>query len=139
MDREVPSNDRHINDSEFKDDYIVKCIGAFGPWQAKICVIAALVRSTGIWNMLSIVFLTPITVFSCVKFETDNVTFHVKNLTCYKNCVEYEFYEDLMFEKNLISEFNLVCGNAWKAGFTQTLIMLGSLIGVSLFGWISDR
>ncbi|CAB3260758.1 unnamed protein product [Arctia plantaginis] len=138
MEREVTSNDEHLIVSEFKDDYIVKSIGAFGPWQARICIIAALVRSTGIWNMLSIVFLTPKTEFSCVKFKTSNVTL-VKNSTCYENCVKYEFHEDVMFEKNLISEFNLVCDSAWKAGFTQTLIMFGSLIGVSLFGWISDR
>ncbi|XP_075972072.1 solute carrier family 22 member 13-like isoform X2 [Anticarsia gemmatalis] len=124
--------------SDSKDDYVVKSIGAFGPWQAKVCVIAAFVRSIGIWNMLSIVFLTPTTQFSCVKFE-NSATFDVKNSTCYDDCVEYEFHEDLMFEKNLISEFHLICNDGWKASLTQTVIMFGFLVGVSLFGWVSDR
>lgn len=125
-------------DSDFKNDYVVKSIGAFGPWQAKVCIIAAFVRSIGIWNMLSIVFLTPPTAFSCVQFE-NNATFNAENCTCYDYCVKYQFHEDVMFEKNLISDFHLICDDSWKASFTQTMIMFGFLVGVSLFGWISDR
>lgn len=124
-------------DSEFEDDYVVKSIGAFGVWQAIVCIIAALVRSAAIWNMLSIIFLTPTTVFSCKKFN-DNVTVDVINSTCYNNCIDYEFYEDV-FEKTLISEFGLICEDSWKASFTQSMLMFGFLVGVSLFGWISDR
>ncbi|KAF9799070.1 hypothetical protein SFRURICE_008580, partial [Spodoptera frugiperda] len=135
-DRRVSSTVRLL-ESDFEDDYIVKSIGAFGVWQATVCVIAAFVRLTAIWNMLSIVFLTPTTEFICTQFE-NNATIKAENSTCYSNCVEYKYYEDL-FDETLISEFGLICENAWKASFTQSMLMFGFLVGVSLFGWISDR
>ncbi|XP_047022623.1 organic cation/carnitine transporter 4-like [Helicoverpa zea] len=133
--RSTSSSENLLDD--FEDDYVVKSIGAFGVWQATVCVIAALVRSAAIWNMLSIIFLTPATQFVCVKFE-DNATVLAQNSTCYNNCVEYMYYEEVL-ERTLISEFGLICDGAWKASFTQSMLMFGFLIGVSLFGWISDR
>uniref|UniRef100_A0A2A4J566 Major facilitator superfamily (MFS) profile domain-containing protein n=1 Tax=Heliothis virescens TaxID=7102 RepID=A0A2A4J566_HELVI len=131
------SSSEHLVYSDFEDDYVVKSIGAFGVWQATVCTIAALVRSAAIWNMLSIIFLTPATEFVCVKFE-DNATVVAVNSTCYNNCVEYMYYEEVL-EKTLISEFGLICDEAWKTSFTQSMLMFGFLLGVSLFGWISDR
>ncbi|KAJ8733083.1 hypothetical protein PYW08_001381 [Mythimna loreyi] len=69
---------------------------------------------------------------------TDNATITAENSTCYNNCAEYKYFEDV-FEKTLISEFGLICENSWKASFTQSMLMFGFLVGVSLFGWISDR
>lgn len=138
MDREIRSSSSvNLVDSDFEDDYVVKSVGAFGVWQAKVCTIAALVRSAAIWNMLSIIFLTPTTEFVCIEFE-DNATTKIENSTCYNNCVEYKFYEDVL-EKTLISEFGLICEDAWKASFSQSMLMFGFLVGVSLFGWVSDR
>lgn len=127
----------NLVDCDFENDYVVKSIGAFGVWQATVCAIAASVRAAAIWNMLSIIFLTPTTEFVCIKFE-DNTTIKADNSTCYNNCVEYKYYEDV-FEKTLISEFGLICENDWMASFTQSMLMFGFLVGVSMFGWISDR
>lgn len=127
----------NLIDSDFQDDYVVKCIGAFGVWQAIVCIVAAVIRSVAIWNMLSIIFLTPSTEFKCVKFN-DSSVIDVENSTCYDNCAEYTFFEDVL-EKTLISEFGLICADSWKVGFTQSMLMFGFLVGVSLFGWISDR
>lgn len=73
----------------------------------------------------------------------DNIQFSipmpiVQNGTCYEDCVEYEFYDHVL-DETLVTEFNLICDDKWKAGFTQTILMFGLLVGVSLFGWISDR
>lgn len=124
-------------ESDFEDDYVVKSMGAAGKWQAIVCAIVASSRLIATWNMLAILFLTPTTEFKCIKFK-DNVTVDVQNSTCYKNCEEYEYYQDV-FETTLISEFGLICEKAWLASFTQTVLMLGLMLGVSIFGWISDR
>lgn len=131
------SSSDNLIDSDFEDDYVVKSIGAFGVWQGRVCAVAALIRAAAIWNMLSIIFLTPTTEFVCIQFE-DNTTVKAENSTCYKNCVKYKYYEDVL-ERTLISEFGLICEDAWKASFTQSMLMFGFLVGVSLFGWISDR
>lgn len=123
--------------NEDKKDYIEKCIGAFGVWQLGICMISSMTRYTAISNMLSIIFLTPKTRFTCRLFK-NNLKIEVKNSTCYEDCVKYEYSQDI-FEETLISEFGLICDRAWLASFTQTILMLGFAVGVSIFGWISDR
>lgn len=138
MESERRSNSaEELIECEFRDDYVVKCVGAFGVWQATVCTVAAVIRSVAIWNMLSIIFLTPSTNFKCVKFNNNSII-DVENSTCYDNCSEYKFFEDV-FEKTLISEFRLICADSWKVGFTQSMLMFGFLVGVSIFGWISDR
>lgn len=124
-------------DVEDNEDYIEKCIGAFGVWQLGICMVASMTRYTAISNMLSIIFLTPKTNFICVHFRS-NTTIEAKNSTCYKECVKYEYSNDI-FEETLISEFGLICDRAWLASFTQTILMLGFVFGVSIYGCISDR
>lgn len=122
---------------EDKEDYIEKCIGAFGVWQLGICMVASMTRYTAISNMLSIIFLTPKTHFMCKHFK-NNTIMEVKNSTCYEDCVKYEYRQDI-FQETLISEFGLICDRAWLASLTQTILMLGFVVGVSMFGWISDR
>lgn len=124
-------------DEDFEDDYLVKSMGAFGLYQFIFITIVAFTRFLGQWNTMAVIFITPDTKFSCVKFS-NNATVEVKNNTCYKDCMEYEYVRDV-FDETLITEFGLICDKAWLASFTQTVMMFGLLCGVSLFGWISDR
>ncbi|XP_072940101.1 solute carrier family 22 member 3-like [Epargyreus clarus] len=119
-----------------EEDYLEKTIGAFGIWQAFISVTVVLGRAVSMWNMMSIVFLTPLTEFNCVEFSY-NAPLEPKNSTCYENCLRYEYSS--VVEKNIIEEFKMICQDAWLASFIQFILMLGVLLGVSLFGWISDR
>lgn len=121
----------------FEDDYVVKSMGAFGRWQAVAIMIVSLGRLIAMWNLLTILFLTPAAEFSCKRFK-DKATIAVKNSTCYDDCLEYEFNKNV-FEKTLISDFNLICDRAWMASFTQMVLMFGLVIGVTTFGWMSDR
>ncbi|XP_063360690.1 organic cation transporter protein-like [Cydia amplana] len=125
-----------IGGNENDEDYLVKTIGAFGAWQAKVCILAMLTRFLAMWNMLNIMFLTYDNKFICVKFNGTRL--NVSASTCYDNCVEYEFEEGI-FVKSFVSEFELICEKAWMSSFTQTILMFGLLFGVYLFGWLSDR
>ncbi|XP_047984437.1 organic cation transporter protein-like [Leguminivora glycinivorella] len=126
-------------DEESDIDYIEKTIGAFGWWQAKVCILASLTRFLAMWNMLNIMFLTYDNSFTCIRFNgTQPVT--VTPTTCYENCIKYDFeFEEGLFLKGFVEEFGLICDRAWMASFAQTILMFGLLFGVSLFGWISDR
>ncbi|PZC71534.1 hypothetical protein B5X24_HaOG213178 [Helicoverpa armigera] len=121
----------------FDDDYVVKSMGAFGRWQAIVCTVISMSRLIAMWNILSILFLTPATKFICKKFKDDTEVV-VENSTCYANCLEYEFDHDV-FEETIISNFGLICDKAWLASLTQMILMLGLVIGVASFGWVSDR
>lgn len=129
--------DSTIEDDDPEDDYVVKSMGAFGLYQLIFITIVAFTRFLGQWNTMAVIFITPDTKFSCVKFG-NNATVEMKNNTCYKDCSEYEYVKDV-FDETLISEFGLICDKAWLASFTQTVMMFGLLCGVSFFGWISDR
>ncbi|CAG9795041.1 unnamed protein product [Diatraea saccharalis] len=132
----VVNTDHHLAKPE-DDDYIAKCIGSFGTWQAIVWLISISSKFIVIANAISIVFLTPKTEFRCVKFES-NFTEEVKNDTCYDDCIKYEYFNSL-FKDTYITRFDLVCGDAWLASFAQSVLMLGLLVGVPVIGWISDR
>lgn len=121
----------------FEDDYVVKSMGAFGSWQAIAVIVISLGRLIAMWNILSILFLTPATEFACKRLK-DNTTIVIENSTCYEDCLEYEFSNNV-FDNNLISDFDLICDRAWMASLTQMILMFGLVIGIAIFGWISDR
>lgn len=138
LDREKST--KEIIDEEGRD-YIEECIGSFGRWQATVCLIAASTRLLAMWNIFSIIFLTPATDFSCTEFSETSLTIYINNdssSVCHEDCAQYEYFSNI-FNKTLISDFDLVCEDAWLASFTQTVLMFGVLLGVFLFGWISDR
>ncbi|XP_013184517.1 solute carrier family 22 member 15 [Amyelois transitella] len=126
------------HDSKRDDDYVVRSMGAFGVWQALICLLAAVTRVIAGWNIITIVYLTPKTHFICTEFENGAEPLEVINTTCYDGCLKYE-YENIIFESTLISEFDLICDRAWLASFTQSMLMFGLFLGVNFFGWVSDR
>ena len=41
--------------------------------------------------------------------------------------------------ESIVSEFDLICGDAWKAQATNSGFFLGFLIGAALFGFLADR
>lgn len=133
------SKSHQINDgeSDSESDYIEDTIGAVGVWQVAVCATASLTRFLAMGNMTSVVFLTPVTKFTCVEFQ-NNATINTDIMTCYKNCTKYDYHSQVM-ETTLISDFGLICEKSWLASLTQTILMLGLVIGVSLFGWMSDR
>ncbi|XP_059053045.1 organic cation transporter protein-like [Achroia grisella] len=120
-----------------KEDKFAKLVGHFGKWQFVVFSSVFLVKLSSGWVQMAILFLTPNFTFWCTGFE-DNSTLDIKNMTCYKNCIEYD-YDTSPFENTIISEWDLVCERNWLASFTQTILQLGILIGSIVFGFLSDR
>ncbi|CAB3226710.1 unnamed protein product [Arctia plantaginis] len=114
-------------------DPITKSIGAFGKWQFWICVIVFLVKFPVAWHQMSIIFLSPPMNFTCSSSEPgkfDNV--------CNASCSNY-VYDHSVFQETIVSQWNLVCERQWLKNLTQTIFMLGILIGNMMFGHLSDR
>ncbi|XP_047515957.1 organic cation transporter protein-like isoform X1 [Pieris napi] len=112
------------------EDPITKAIGAIGKWQIWICCIVFLVKFPVAWHQMSIIFLAPPMNFTC----SGNDEFNSK---C-TNCTEYK-YDHSVFGETIVSQWDLVCDREWLKNATQTIFMLGILVGNMVFGHLSDR
>ncbi|KAI1294792.1 Organic cation transporter protein [Halotydeus destructor] len=48
-------------------------------------------------------------------------------------------YDDKVFKTTIISEWDLVCDRAWLVPLSQSIFMIGVLVGAVLFGTLADR
>lgn len=53
-------------------------------------------------------------------------------------CTNGWVYDRSKFGETVTSEWDLVCGEAWKRSLMQSIIMGGALVGVIIFGRLSD-
>jgi len=53
------------------------------------------------------------------------------------NCLSWKFNDDLI-HSTAVEDFEMICGNKSRKSLTQTMYMVGMLIGSFLFGWLSD-
>ncbi|XP_045449762.1 organic cation transporter protein-like [Melitaea cinxia] len=113
------------------EDPMTKAIGAIGKWQIWICFVVFLVKFPVAWHQMSIIFLAPPVNFTC----SSNDEFDNK---CLSNCTKYK-YDHSVFGETIISQWDLICEKAWLKNLTQTIFMLGILVGNMLFGHLSDR
>lgn len=112
-------------------DPMTKAIGAIGKWQIWICFVVFLVKFPVAWHQMSIIFLAPPVNYTCSRNdEFDN--------QCLSNCTEYK-YDHSVFGETIISQWDLICEKEWLKNLTQTIFMLGILVGNMLFGHLSDR
>lgn len=81
------------------------------------------------WHQMGIIFLAPPVFFNCSNATLDK---------CDKACPSYSYNRDI-FNETIITEWDLVCDRSWMAGFTQTFIMFGILIGNISFGVLADK
>ncbi|KAL2077664.1 hypothetical protein ACEWY4_027168 [Coilia grayii] len=56
-----------------------------------------------------------------------------------EGCLDGWLFSKERYVSTIVTEWNLVCDNAWKAPFTVTVFFLGVLVGSFLSGIISDR
>lgn len=128
--------DNETKDAESQkvcEDPLTRAIGAIGKWQIWICFIVFLVKFPVAWHQMSIIFLAPPMNFTCA--DTPSETF---DNTCHANCTSYE-YDHSVFSQTIISDWNLICDRQWLKNLTQTIFMLGILVGNMVFGHLSDR
>lgn len=125
-----------VMNSAHKEDSFAKLLGDFGRWQFLVFSTVSLVKLSSGWVQMAILFLTPNITFWCK--DLGNSTDEIKNSTCYKDCLEYE-YDTSPFESTIVSEWDLVCERQWLASFNQMMLQVGILIGSIIFGFMSDR
>jgi hypothetical protein len=80
-------------------------------------------------NILLISFSAPPTSFECVNNTIDK---------CSDECPEHIFNRSV-FKETIITEWDLVCIKGNLASLSQTINMLGILLGNMIFGTFADK
>lgn len=111
-------------------DIIQNAMGAFGKWHFLVCAVVFLLKFPVAWHQMSIIFIGP-----PVSFECSDAT--VKD-ACSAACPGYN-YNRTIFTETIITEWNLVCDRSQWSNASQTIFMLGILVGNILFGSLADK
>lgn len=98
-------------------------------WHLMICLLIFLLKIPGAWHQMNIIFLAPPVTFQCVNGTFDK---------CTTDCPKL-LYDRSVFSETIITEWNLVCDRSQWANTSQTIFMLGILVGSILFGSWSDK
>ncbi|KOB70676.1 putative organic cation transporter [Operophtera brumata] len=125
---------KDVENQNATEDPLTKAIGAIGKWQIWICLVVFLVKFPVAWHQMSIIFLAPPMNFTC----SDAGQSKVFDSVCQANCSHYE-YDNSVFHETIVSEWDLICDRQWLKNLTQTIFMLGILVGNMMFGYLSDR
>lgn len=110
-------------------DPIQNAMGQFGKWHLVVCAAVFLLKFPAAWHQMSIIFLAPPVSFECV-----NATFP----KCSSECASHIF-DRSVFPETIITEWDLVCDHSQWPNASQTLFMLGILIGSIGFGTWADN
>lgn len=129
----LENENKDVENQKAAEDPLTKAIGAIGKWQIWICCVVFLVKFPVAWHQMSIIFLAPPTNFTCATGAGE-----VFDNVCHANCTKYDF-DQSVFQETIISEWDLVCDRQWLKNLTQTIFMLGILVGNMMFGHLSDR
>lgn len=135
-DDQSKSNGNNNNNSDPKQsdkfeqsDPIQNAMGHFGRWHFVICALLFLLKMPGAWHQIIIIFLAPPVAFQCADASISN---------CSSECPEI-IYDRSVFSETIVTEWNLICGQSQWANTSQTIFMLGILLGSMLFGAWSDK
>ncbi|XP_018911772.2 organic cation transporter protein [Bemisia tabaci] len=129
------------------EDPVEKLIGEFGPWQARLGLLMALLKLPICWFQLNIIFIAPTTPFWCIEVSPNTGTQEYRNETCWHStgkgatqvkCNQWE-YDRTISRNTIISQWDLVCDRAAWVSITQMTFMLGVLLGNIIFGVAADR
>ncbi|GLV31845.1 uncharacterized protein CBL_07605 [Carabus blaptoides fortunei] len=112
-----------------QEELIELSVGGFRRWQLFVCLAVFLVNIPLAWQELAIVFLAGEHRISCA----DAVP-----LSDPCKCTNHTFNNDV-FTNTIVSQWDLVCGRDWLTDLSQTILMLGILVGNITFGFLSDR
>ncbi|GAB0094985.1 organic cation transporter protein [Sergentomyia squamirostris] len=116
------------------NDPIQKSISGFGWWQLMVFVTICLLKFPVAWHQMSIIFLAPPIDYHCIEPEGFNGTMD----QCDARCIGHEFNRTV-FTETITTQWNLICGSAQLANVSQTIFMLGILIGNVVFGSLADK
>ncbi|XP_059099619.1 organic cation transporter protein-like isoform X1 [Tigriopus californicus] len=160
--------DSTSEDHQNKDsDQIIHAIGKFGRWQFLAFLAIGLLYIPNTWSVGVIAFLNAKTDYWCSipsdlkmdltveewkEISGQNVSrceiFNISrsmivNLSVPKDlpkipCESFTF-DQSKFTSTIASEWNLVCSESYKVSLAQTVYFLGQMIGIVIFGILSDK
>lgn len=115
--------------THYSGDVITRATGEFGRWQLLIIIAIFASKFAVGWHQILVVIVAPPVEFTCSNATLDK---------CDVDCPSHEFDKSI-FTETIITQWDLVCTKTWLANFTQTVVMLGILIGNYGFGFLSDK
>jgi len=79
----------------------------------------------------------------CEMYKANSSSRECNEASFATNPVVQSSCEDWVFNHHLIKssaveDFEMVCNHSWRKGLTQTVYMVGMLVGSFVFGWMSD-
>ncbi|XP_065536539.1 solute carrier family 22 member 3 [Lathamus discolor] len=89
--------------------------------------------SSGECERLDVVWDTSVSCASPLAHYSNGSTGYLPLTTCHDNWVYKEPHS------SIVSEYNLVCGNAWMLDLSQAVLNLGFLAGAFTLGYAADR
>ncbi|XP_004928130.1 solute carrier family 22 member 1-like [Bombyx mandarina] len=84
------------------------------------------------WHLLSIIFLSPTVDFYCNSTDGSSI---LKN-KCPCNDPQWD---KRVFTKTVQTKFGIYCDKKWLISFSESMTNVGTLLGASLFGMLSDK
>ncbi|XP_028026616.1 organic cation transporter protein-like [Bombyx mandarina] len=150
------------------EDLTAKVVGDFGKWQLNISLLMALLKLPLAWYQLNIIFMAPPQDFWCAKPDSfSNYSEEEWRSLCSPDveehpCLIYDpdilvtapnmdrsliplvactkfIYDQSLFRRTIISDWNLVCTKHWLIHLTQCVMMWGVVVGGILFGIVADK
>lgn len=110
-------------------DQIQSLMGELGRWQILVCGAIFLLKFPVAWHQMAIIFFAPKPEFTCINKSLPR---------CDSNCEEHVFNQSV-FTNTLQSEWDLVCSRSSLSSLSQTIFMLGILVGNMMFGVLADK
>ncbi|XP_004518312.1 organic cation transporter protein [Ceratitis capitata] len=122
------------DDKQPRPDPIIGILGGdLGPWQLIVCLWIFLSKFPTGWVQISMVFLQAPVKASCKDGSGGNVSD-----ICQADCDDYE-YDHSIFEQTIITEWDLICKRQWLEQLSQSLVMVGIMLGNMIMGMLADK
>ncbi|KAH8254538.1 hypothetical protein KR032_010688 [Drosophila birchii] len=122
--------DKELKPVEKTADPIISQIGDFRRYQLFFFLLILLSKFGTGWHTLAHIFLAAPTPVSC---KTANVTD-----PCSKDCKQIGF-DTSVFKSTIVTEWNLTCDLKPLVSMSQSIVMVGIMLGSMGFGMIADR
>jgi len=126
---------------------IDETIEEFGTFQCVLYFLLWLPASAMAIGVYSAIYMEYTPLFHCSNEVHEIYSPHLGGSTCptvqnntssASKCIEW-IYDNSVFERTVVTEFNLVCDSEYLKTLSKTTYMTGMLLGSLVFGWLGDR
>uniref|UniRef100_A0AAY4BVK1 Major facilitator superfamily (MFS) profile domain-containing protein n=1 Tax=Denticeps clupeoides TaxID=299321 RepID=A0AAY4BVK1_9TELE len=106
-------------------DEAISFLGEWGPFQKSVFLLLSLSTVPNGYSGMAMVFLSDTPEHRC--------------RTGTEGCLDGWDYSSDRYESTIVTEWDLVCGDAWRVPFSLSIFFMGVLSGSFVSGQISDR